>query len=54
MTKENDVWVVADYDYNIIMEGTFEQVSNFAKNAPAKMMMTKRVFEGVKERMKNV
>ena len=52
MTKENDVWVVADNNYNIIMEGTFEQVSNFAKNAPAKMMMTKRVFEGVRERMK--
>ena len=53
MSKENNVWVVADYDYNIIMEGTFEQASKFAKNAPAKMMMTKRVFEGVKLRMKN-
>jgi hypothetical protein len=47
---KKDTWVVADYDYNIIFEGTFEKVAEYAKNAPAKMMMSKKVFEGVKER----
>lgn len=48
-----DTWVAADHDYNIIKEGTFEEVAEFVKNAPAKMMMSKRIFEGVKERKLN-
>ena len=51
MKKEDvrnvDTWVFSDYDDNIKCEGTFDEVKNFSKNAPAGYMMSKRLYESM-------
>ena len=43
--REIDTWVFADYNHNILFEGPFDETSKFSKNAPAGILMSKRLFE---------
>jgi len=38
-------WVFTDHNYNIIKEGSFEDVSSFSKNAPNGIFMSKKLYE---------
>jgi len=48
--NKKDIWVVADYNYDILFEGTFKEASEYAKEVSPKMFMTKPIFEGIRER----